>query len=145
MRLRHGQRGELDVPRLAEAFRCPAPELLRSRGVLDRRQRKRRVDDRETDTRTAPEELLDHQRYRQAGRILAQLRIEERAVEPRLSGLLEHRPGETLIAVVFRRDRADHLRRKAMRSVDQLMLLFGQFQRESHVITHTDPCSRSYW
>jgi hypothetical protein len=58
----HREGGELDVVGRAEALRGPLDELLIGGGVADRRQPQRREDDRESDARAPPEQLLHQDR-----------------------------------------------------------------------------------
>ena len=80
-----GERGELEVARLAEALGRPAQQLLGRRGLRHRRQRQPRHHDRQPDPRAAPEQLLHEQRQREAGRVADQVAVEERVVEALLA------------------------------------------------------------
>ena len=134
------QRGELEVARVAEALGRPAQQLLGRRGLRHRGQRQRRHHDRQPDPGAAPEQLLHEQRQREPGRVADQVAVEERVVEALLRGGLDHLPRELLLAVVARRDRADHLLGEAVGALDQVVLGGGEREVEAHrSITATTP------
>ncbi len=127
-RFGHCQGGELDVVGRAEALRRPLHELLVGGGLADRRQRQRREDDRQPDAGASPEQFLHQDRERQAGGVHRQLGVELPLIEPLARGLLQHRPRELLRAVIFRRDRPDHLLRERVRLVPKRNLLVGEIK-----------------
>ena len=130
--LRDRQRRELEVTRLAEALRRPLEHLLRSRGLADRGQRECRHHDREADARAAPEQLLHEQRQAQPGRVADEVAVEQRVVEPLLRGLLEHGPGELLLLVVLRGDRAYDVACERVRPLHEVVLGRSEGQVERH-------------
>ncbi len=131
-RLGDRQGGQLDLVRRAEALRRPLDELLVGGGLTDRRQRQRRENDGQPDARAAPEQLLHQDREREAGGVHRELGVELPLVEPLARGLLQHRPGELLGAVIFGRHGTDHLPRERVRLVAQRNLLVGEVKVEAH-------------
>src|SRR6202012_3233272 len=85
--LRDRQRRELEITWGAETFGRPFQHLLGRGGLTDRRERQRRHDDRQTDSRATPKEFLHEHRPGEPARITDQIAIEQRAVEAALSRL----------------------------------------------------------
>src|SRR4051794_15727721 len=123
---------ELDVAGRAEALWRPLRELHVGRGLADRGERERGQHDRQPDAGAAPEQLFHDDRQRQAGRIGRRLRVELPVVEALLRGLLEHGPGQLLLAVVLRRNGPDDFPRKGVTLLAQLLLVVRELEVEGH-------------
>ena len=107
-------------------------ELFVGSRLANRGERERGHDDRQTDPRATPEELLHQDRQRETRRVHGQGRVETGLVEALSGRLLEDGPRQLLRAIVLRCRRANDLASEALGLFAQLLLLLGQLEREAH-------------
>ena len=128
--LRHGERGQLDLVRGAEALRAPLGDLLGGAVGDDARQAERAAEDGEPQTGVAPGELLVGDGQEQAGGVEEALGHEVEGVQPDAGGLLDDGPGRLLALVPFVGGRAHDVLGEVVHPLLDLELVFAQLERE---------------
>src|SRR4051812_35385635 len=130
VRLAHAERADLRLLLGPEALRDPLAHLLGRARAEDARHRERRTHDRHADAGVAPEELLVHDREREAGLVGPELGDRLEAVEPDLRRLLDHRPGRLLLLVPLCGSRPNDPVGEPVDPVADVLLVLVQRHRE---------------